>query len=134
MPKVIEASIGKNHYKTIISNGDIEMVADEPLVSGGTEKGFSPSELLYSALASCTCITLRMYADRKQWPLEGIRVVLSQERATDEDGGGIILAQDIELIGGLSAEQRARLLDLSKHCPVHQLLAHPIHVNNQLID
>jgi putative redox protein len=133
MPKVIEASIGKGHYKTIVSNGKIDLPADEPLISGGTEKGFSPSELLYSALASCTCITLRMYADRKQWPLEGVKVVLSQERATEENGGGVILEQDIELIGDLSIEQRARLLDISKHCPVHQLLAQPINVRNILV-
>jgi putative redox protein len=133
MPKVIEASIGKDHYKTIISNGTLKLPADEPLVSGGTEEGFSPSELLYSALASCTCITLRMYADRKQWPLEEIKVVLSQERATKEDGGGLLLEQDIQLIGDLTDEQKKRLLDISKHCPVHQLLSQPIHVTNHLV-
>ena len=69
MPKVIEATIGKDHYKTIVSNGKLQLTADEPLLIGGTEEGFSPTELFYSALATCTCITLRMYADRKQWPL-----------------------------------------------------------------
>ncbi|MDB5272205.1 MAG: OsmC family protein [Chitinophagaceae bacterium] len=133
MPKVIEASIGKGHYKTVVSNGKIDLPADEPLVSGGTEEGFSPTELLYSALATCTCITLRMYADRKQWPLDGVKVILSQERNTEENGGGVVLEQDIELIGKLSTEQRARLLDISKHCPVHQLLAQPIHVTNLLV-
>jgi putative redox protein len=132
MPKVIEATIGKGHYKTIVSNGKLQLPADEPIVSGGTEEGFSPTELLYSALATCTCITLRMYADRKQWPLDSIKVTLSQERSTDETGG-IVLEQDIELTGLLTAEQRYRLLDVSKHCPVHQLLAQPIHVHNHLL-
>ncbi len=132
MPKVIEATIGKGHYKTIVSNGKLQLPADEPVVSGGTEEGFSPTELLYSALATCTCITLRMYADRKQWPLDSIKVTLSQERSLDEKGG-IVLEQDIELTGLLTSEQRYRLLDISKHCPVHQLLAQPIHVTNHLL-
>lgn len=132
MPKVIEATIGKGHYKTVVSNGKLQLPADEPLISGGTEEGFSPTELLYSALATCTCITLRMYADRKQWPLDSIKVILSQERASEEEGG-IVLEQSIELSGSLTVEQRARLLDISKHCPVHQLLAQPIHVTNHLL-
>ena len=132
MTKVIEATIGKGHYKTIVSNGRLHIPADEPLVSGGTDEGFSPTELLYSALATCTCITLRMYADRKQWPLDSIKVILSQERST-EDTGGIVLEQEIILIGSLTEEQRARLLDISKHCPVHQLLAQPIQVNSHLL-
>ncbi|MDB5258592.1 MAG: OsmC family protein [Chitinophagaceae bacterium] len=132
MPKVIEATIGKGHYKTIVSNGRLQLPADEPVISGGTEEGFSPTELLYSALATCTCITLRMYADRKQWPLDSIKVTLSQERSSDETGG-IVLEQDIELTGLLTTEQRYRLLDISKHCPVHQLLAQPIHVTNHLL-
>jgi putative redox protein len=132
MPKVIEATIGKGHYKTIVSNGKLQLPADEPVISGGTEEGFSPTELLYSALATCTCITLRMYADRKQWPLDSIKVTLSQERSSDE-AGGVVLEQDIELKGSLTDEQKKRLLDISKHCPVHQLLAQPIHVTNHLI-
>jgi putative redox protein len=132
MTKVIEATIGKGHYKTIVSNGKLQLPADEPFISGGTEEGFSPTELLYSALATCTCITLRMYADRKQWPLESVKVILSQERAS-EDEGGIMLEQSIELSGNLTAEQRDRLLDVSKHCPVHQLLIQPIHVTNHLL-
>lgn len=132
MTKVIEATIGKGHYKTVVSNGKLQLPADEPLISGGTEEGFSPTELLYSALATCTCITLRMYADRKQWPLESIKVILSQERAAEEKGG-ILLEQSIELSGDLTDEQRDRLLEISKHCPVHQLLAQPIHVTNHLL-
>ncbi len=132
MAKVIEATIGKGHYKTIVSNGKMQLPADEPIISGGTDEGFSPTELLYSALATCTCITLRMYADRKQWPLDSIKVTLSQERASEEEGG-IVLEQDIELTGSLTDEQRARLLDVSKHCPVHQLLAQPIQVTNHLL-
>jgi putative redox protein len=132
MTRVIEATIGKDHYKTIVSNGNLLLHADEPVVMGGTEEGFAPKELLYAALAACTCITLRMYADRKEWPLESIKITLSQEKAPEEMGG-ILLLQDIELIGNLTEEQKARLLDVSKHCPVHQLLTQPIHITNHLL-
>lgn len=132
MPTIIEATIGKDHYKTMVSNGTLQVTSDEPVVSGGTDQGFTPKELLYSALATCTCITLRMYADRKQWPLDSVKVTLSQER-TAEETGGIVLEQNIELTGLLTTEQRYHLLEISKRCPVHQLLTQPIHVTNHLL-
>lgn len=132
MPNVIEATIGKDHYKTIVSNGTMQLIADEPSSSGGTDEGFNPKELLYSALATCTCITLRMYADRKEWPLESIKVTLSLQKSSEESGG-IILDQRIELVGLLTSEQRYSLLDISKKCPVHHLLSEPILVNNHLL-
>ncbi len=132
MPKVIEASIGKEHYTTSISNGIQQLIADEPASLGGAEEGFTPKELFYSALASCTCMTLRMYADRKQWPLDSVKVTLSMEKA-EQETDGIILDQHIELTGLLTSEQRYSLLDISKRCPVHHLLSQPIQINNHLI-
>jgi putative redox protein len=131
MPKVIEATIGKEHYTTIVSNGTLQLIADEPASLGGAEEGFTPKELFYSALATCTCMTLRMYADRKQWPLDSVKVTLSMEKAAEEKDG-IILDQHIELTGLLTSEQRYSLLDISKRCPVHHLLSHPIQINNHL--
>jgi len=132
MHKFIEASIGKDHYKTTVSNGKLQMIADEPVSVGGTEEGFTPKELLYAALATCTCMTLRMYADRKQWPLDTVKVTLSMEKATEETEG-IVLDQHIELTGLLTSEQRYSLLDISKRCPVHHLLSKPIQINNHLL-
>jgi hypothetical protein len=76
MTKVI-GRIGQEHYKTQLTTAAHQLLADEPLHSGGTDLGFSPGELLASSLASCTCITLRMYADRKSWKLESAEVEVS---------------------------------------------------------
>ncbi len=64
----IKAAIGLEPYKIEIksSTGNV-LIADEPVENGGKDKGFSPKELLASALAACTCATLRMYAGRKNW-------------------------------------------------------------------
>jgi putative redox protein len=70
----IKARIGKDHYKTILTSDTHTAVADEPFTSGGTAQGFSPEELLASALAASTALTLRMYEDRKESDLDEIEV------------------------------------------------------------
>ena len=85
MATSIKASINKNHYKTTLTNGRNELIADEPTGVGGTDLGFSPSELLCSALAACTCATLRMYADRKGWALEDVQVSIDFERNNEQN-------------------------------------------------
>jgi len=67
----VKAHIEQQHYLTQIAGANNEITSDETLDSGGTGKGFTPSELLASSLAACTAITLRMYADRKSWDLAG---------------------------------------------------------------
>jgi putative redox protein len=128
----IEAVIGKDHYKTTVTNGSLEIVSDEPIDMGGTNKGFSPKELLYSALATCTCITLRMYADRKEWPLEGVKVSLLPDKKSD-DGAALVFDLDIELKGLLTTEQKYKLIEISKRCPVHKLLTGSVQINTRLL-
>ena len=74
-----KAQIKKEHYETFISAGHKKMIADEPLDKGGTDLGMSPLELLESSLAACVAITVRMYADRKQWPLHEINVEVKHQ-------------------------------------------------------
>ena len=73
----ITATLQKDHYKTVLQSETNTILADEPQSAWGTDQGFSPDELLASALAACTAITLRMYADRKKYPLEQIEVTVS---------------------------------------------------------
>lgn len=77
----VSSSIGTAHYRIEITSptGNV-VVADEPISMGGKDSGFSPKELLAAALAACTSATLRMYADRKQWPLEEVRIDINLER------------------------------------------------------
>ncbi len=122
--------IGRDLYRTLLSNGRHEVIADEPPEFGGTDLGFSPSELLLSSLGACTGITLRMYADRKGWPLEEIKISLSFDY--DKAAGKSIIGRNIELTGELDEEQRNRLLQIANACPIHKTLQNPIEINTQL--
>jgi len=81
----ITASVGPSGYRTEISAGPHRFLADEPVPLGGTGTGPTPYELLLGALASCMAMTLRMYADRKRWPLHGVRIHLRTDRAHEQD-------------------------------------------------
>ena len=126
----ITASVGPSGYRTEITAGPHRFLADEPVPLGGTGTGPTPYELLLGALGSCMAMTLRMYADRKRWPLHGVRIHLRTERAHEQDCerceneevGLPRIARRIELAGPLSDEQRHRLHQIADRCPVKQTL------------
>ena len=126
----ITASVGPTGYRAEITAGPHHLVADEPIALGGTGTGPTPYEFLLGALASCMVMTLRMYADRKRWPLHGVRIHLRSERAHQQDCekceleevGLPRISRRIELAGPLSDEQRDRLHQIADRCPVKQTL------------
>jgi len=124
----ITSHIGAVPYLVTHRGGNNVWHADEPEAEGGGDTGPAPFELLLSALGSCTAITLKMYAQRKGWPLEDVHVKLSLERTTN----GSAIDRQIVLHGELSAEQRERLLQIANACPVHKTLTHPIAVTTGL--
>lgn len=126
-----EVTILRNQYKmTAVSGGGNTLIADEPVDTGGENLGFSPDELLCAALAACTSATLRMYADRKGWPLEGAEVTISFERQLQVTA--TLLKREIILRGDLTEQQRERLMDVANKCPMHKTLTHPIHIETIL--
>ena len=131
MPTNVIANIETNHYKTTLTNNRQTLIADEPLESGGSDLGFSPSELLCSALATCTCVTLRMYADRKSWVLEDVKVEVTFER--DSAQNLTQMQRHITLIGDLSDDQKVQLLSIANKCPIHKVLTNPIAITSDLV-
>lgn len=121
---------GARGYGQRIVAGRHHLVSDEPESLGGDDTGATPYDLFLAALGSCTSITLRMYADRKQWPLEGVRVSLSHEKIHAKDCGdcetdaGKIdrITRHIELLGPLDDAQRDKLTYIADRCPVHRTL------------
>lgn len=127
-------------FRTEIAAGGHRLVGDEPEAMGGTDAGPSPYDLLLSALGTCTGMTLRMYADRKDWPLEEATVRLSHEKVHAEDcehcdtteGKVDHIEREIELTGDLSTDQRERLLEIANKCPVHRTLHSETNVASSL--
>ena len=130
MASNIKANIQKNHYKTTLTNGRHELIADEPTDVGGTDLGFRPSELLSSALATCTCVTLRMYADRKGWALEDVQISIDFE--WDNAAKTTHINRHITLVGDLSDDEKTRLMDIADKCPIHKVLSNPIEITSLL--
>jgi len=125
---MVTAIIGRDKYRTeLITNGH-HLVADEPEEVGGKDLGPGPGEFLMVSLASCTAITVRMYADRKQWPLEKIRVEVTSEKMDKTT----IFIRHVYFEGTLDDEQRNRLLQIANACPVHKALTNPIEIKTEL--
>ncbi|MGF6770966.1 putative redox protein [Paraburkholderia sp. GAS199] len=124
----VTAHIGSTKFQVLLDDGKHTWLADEPESLGGGDRGPSPVALLLSSLGACTSITLKMYAERKGWPLADVRVTLSIETGD----AGATIDRKIVLEGDLSAEQQERLLQIANACPVHKILTHPITVRSGL--
>jgi putative redox protein len=128
-------------FAQAISVGPHRLVADEPVERGGTDTGPNPYDLLIAALGACISMTVSLYARRKQWPLDDVTVTLrhSKVHAVDCENCETKLAQidrierTIELYGALSAEQRARLLEIADKCPIHKTLTSKIEIETKLV-
>jgi putative redox protein len=125
---MVSATIGTDHFRTEITVGGKMVIADEPEELGGTDLGPAPGEFLMISLASCTAITLRMYADRKNWPIEKIIVEVNFEKVDNKT----IFKRELQLVGDLTDEQQARLLQIANACPVHKTLTNPIEIQTSL--
>lgn len=122
----VSATLDGAPYATRLESRGISAIADEPLDHGGQDLGLRPHELLLGALASCTAITLRMYADRKQWEVGPIHVDAVMDRDQEGDKIDTRIRLAITLRPDLPTEQRARLLQIAALCPVHRTLENPI--------
>ena len=116
------------------------LVADEPRSVGGEDEGPTPYDFLLAGLGACTSMTLQMYAGRKGWSLDEARVRLKHARlhksdeARSEDGSEArldVVDREVELLGDLDEEQRARLLEIADRCPVHRTLSAGVRIDTR---
>ena len=139
MTRAVVVNGGQVNFVQNISVGQHLFQADEPVNAGGLDAGPDPYELLLSSLGACVSITLRMYAERKLWPLESVQVRLTYARVHAEDCAAcdrevrLIDAIDVEVsvVGDLSGDQRKRLMEIAGKCPVHRTLTSSIQIRTR---
>lgn len=121
------ARIGRDRYATAITMGARAITADEPAIRGGGDAGPAPYDLLLASLGACTAITLRMYADRKEWPLESVDVRLSLHGQ-----GETLRIERVLTMVGVEPEQAARLAEIAERTPVTLTLKNGLPIDTRL--
>ena len=117
---VTVAETGVGRFQVKVTAPGAAFLADEPEGAGGLGSGPNPYDLLAAALGACTTMTMRLYAERKGWPLE--RALVRVVHARDGLKGRDRFAREIVLKGPLSDTQTRRLLEIAEKCPVHRTL------------
>jgi uncharacterized OsmC-like protein len=139
-PRSVVVSGPATGVRTEVDVGGHHLVVDEPIPVGGADAGPSPYEMLLAALGSCTVMTLRLYADKRGWPLDRARVTLQHRKVHAQDCKDCdtktarmdVVERVLFLEGALTEEQRAKLLEIAERCPVHQTLKSKIQVNTRV--
>jgi putative redox protein len=140
--KGVVVKSGHGKFGTEVHTVSHRFVADEPVSYGGDDTGPTPYDLLNAALGTCTVMTMKMYADRKEWPLEGSTIEVTHDRdhhvdcdhCEDEGDGAQVqsLNRRITLHGDkLTDEQRAKIIEIADKCPVHKTLEGHLHVHTE---
>lgn len=140
--KIVHVHLPKEEkFTTTLTAGRHELVADEHTdVKGGTDLGPDPYDYLLMSLGSCTVMTIRMYADHKEWPVEDVYMELRHNKRHDEDCRNCedkkskidVIEKEIIIEGDLDQKQIDRLLEISQRCPVHRTLQGDIKIESSI--
>ena len=126
--RTIKAAAGAVAVQLAI--GSHSLIADTSSENGGDDLGADPHELLDAALASCTALTLQLYARRKGMKLANVEVAVDHE----ESDGVYRMRREVRLVGELSGDERARLLEIANRCPVHRTLSGRFEITSHLTE
>lgn len=138
---VVVSETGTGKFAQAVSvRGKHQLTADEPEAYGGTDTGPNPYEYLTAGLGACTSMTIRMYADRKRLPLQGVKVSLRYGKVHAEDcaecetkdGALDRIEREIELAGPLDEDAKTKLLEIADKCPVHRTLHSEVWIETKL--
>jgi putative redox protein len=128
--RAVIVTTAEGKFRQTVRIGPHTLTADEPVDREGTDAGPEPHEFLLAGLATCTSMTVKLYADRKGWPLERVEVIVEGERKDD----AFVFHRRVRLEGSsLTDEQRARMLEIANKCPVHKTLAGTIRIETELL-
>jgi putative redox protein len=122
----VKTASGK--FRQTVQIGPHTLVAGEGVEAGGDDAGPAPHEWILAGLGACTSMTIKLYADRKGWPLESVEVSVDGAHVD----GAFVLTRKVHVTGPLDDEQRARLLEIANKCPVHKSLSGPIRIETAL--
>lgn len=113
----------EDNFITQITNGKNTLIADEPEDVGGDDSGFAPYDLVSAGLAACTAMTVKLYAERKDWPLREVYVYVNHEKEKNQAGKKFdIFSKSLDLLGELDNKQKERLVEIAAKCPTHKTL------------
>ncbi|MFN7972344.1 MAG: OsmC family protein [Acidobacteriota bacterium] len=124
----ITARTDTGKFRQSVTIGHHRLAADESVEAGGDGAGPSPHDFVLAGLGACTSMTVKLYADRKGWPLRTVEVRVTAAR----EGDVYAIKRSIRLDGDLDEEQRARLLEIAGKCPVHKTLTGEIRIDSTL--
>lgn len=132
----------EDNFTTTMQTKRHNFIADEPASVGGDDFGPSPYELLNAGLAACTAMTLKLYAQRKQWDLQEVYVYTSHakkhsdELEMDLEKPGYLdhISKKLKFVGDLDEKQRKRLKEIASKCPVHKTLASNVVFDTELLN
>ena len=128
--RVVVAETGRGRFEVEARAPSASFLIDEPVPAGGLGSGPNPYDLLSAALGACTTMTIRLYANRKAWPLTHVQVCVQHHRATLTSKD--LFERTISLQGPLDEAQRARLLEIAEKCPVHLTLTQGSQIQTNL--
>ena len=114
-------------WQVTLDDGRHQWQSDTVALNGGGDQAADPESMVLGALAACTAITLRMYAARKQWPLQGVEVSV---RYAKHDRSGTEIERKVHLLGDLDQEQHQAMMVIADKCPIHRMLTGPIEVTS----
>jgi putative redox protein len=126
----VDVTTGQGKFGQRVTVGAHQLIADESKEDGGDDSGPGPHEFLLIGLGACTSMTVKLYADRKGWPLHSVDVKVRGRRSDEE---GFVVERDLSFVGELDDEQRARLLQIADKCPVHRTLTRSTKITTRLL-
>lgn len=132
MPKTVVVALEETPYRAVATAGRHVIMFDEPESLGGGGTAPEPSDALLAALGSCSLITMKMYAARKNWDLQTAAMELSKTTERTPDGQRAVIRRLITLGGNLTDEQRERLMQIAMQCPVARLLTGEVVIESEL--